>query len=280
MAQRLTQQRIRDYAHHLRIEEKSDATVEKYLRDVQAFAHWLGSREINKELISEWKAYLVTQSYAPTTVNAMLSALNSLLEFLGLREYRVKFLKIQRRLFRDANRELTKSDYRQLLDTAYELGKERLGLLVETIGATGIRVSEVKYITVENVQQGKAEISLKGKIRTILLPGKLCRKLLKYAKKQKTTSGAIFRTKSGREIGRRQIWAELKALCSHAGVDPQKVFPHDLRHLFATVFYRTCRDIAKLADLLGHSSIETTRLYLISSGTEHRREINRLGLVS
>ena len=276
----LTQQQIRAYAHYLQMEEKSGATMEKYLRDIQAFACWLDGRDISKELTSEWKSHLVSQDYAPTTVNAMLSALNSLLEFLDLRECRVKFLKIQRRLFRDADRELTKDDYQRLLNTAHKLGRERLELLVETIGATGIRVSEVAYITVEAVQQGKAEIALKGKIRTILLPGKLRRKLLKYAKKQKTSSGAIFRTKSGKELGRRQIWAELKGLCKHAGVESGKVFPHNLRHLFATVFYRTCRDIAKLADLLGHSSIETTRIYLVTSGTEHQREIDRLGLVS
>jgi len=276
----LTQEQIRAYAHYLHMEEKSGATMEKYLRDIRAFACWLDGRDISKELTSEWKSHLVSQDYAPTTVNAMLSALNSLLEFLDLRECRVKFLKIQRRLFRDANRELTKDDYQRLLNTAHKLGKERLGLLVETIGATGIRVSEVAYITVEAVQQGKAEIALKGKIRTILLPVKLRRKLLKYAKKQKTASGAIFRTKSGKELGRRQIWAELKGLCKHAGVEAGKVFPHNLRHLFATVFYRTCRDIAKLADLLGHSSIETTRIYLVTSGTEHQREIDRLGLVS
>ena len=276
----LTQEQIRAYAHYLQMEEKSGATMEKYLRDIQAFACWLDGRDISKELTSEWKSHLVSQDYAPTTVNAMLSALNSLLEFLDLRECRVKFLKIQRRLFRDADRELTKDDYQRLLNTAYKLGRERLGLLVETIGATGIRVSEVAYITVESVQQGKAEITLKGKIRTILLPGKLRRKLLKYAQKQKTASGAIFRTKSGKELGRRQIWAELKGLCKYAGVEPGKVFPHNLRHLFATVFYRTCRDIAKLADLLGHSSIETTRIYLVTSGTEHQREIDRLGLVS
>lgn len=276
----LTQQQIRAYAHYLQMEEKSGATMEKYLRDIQAFACWLDGRDISKELTSEWKSHLVSQDYAPTTVNAMLSALNSLLEFLDLRECRVKFLKIQRRLFRDADRELTKDDYQRLLNTAHKLGRERLELLVETIGATGIRVSEVAYITVEAVQQGKAEIALKGKIRTILLPGKLRRKLLKYAKKQKTASGAIFRTKSGKELGRRQIWAELKGLCKHAGVESGKVFPHNLRHLFATDFYRTCRDIAKLADLLGHSSIETTRIYLVTSGTEHQREIDRLGLVS
>lgn len=275
----LSKQKINAYAHHLHLEEKSTATIEKYLRDVRAFVAWADGRIITKELTSEWKAYLA-QHYAPTSVNAMLSALNSLLEFLDLPECRVKFLKIQRRLFRDANRELTKSDYQRLLAAAQRLGRERMGLLVETIGATGIRVSEVPYITVEAARQGKAEIALKGKIRVILLPGKLSRKLLKYAKKQKTTSGAIFRTKSGKELGRRQIWAELKGLCKHAGVEPDKVFPHNLRHLFAIVFYRACKDIAKLADLLGHSSIETTRIYLLSSGTEHRQELDRMGLVS
>lgn len=276
----LTQQQVRAYAHHLQMEEKSGATMEKYLRDIRAFACWLDGRDISKERTSEWKSHLLSQNYAPTTINAMLSALNGLLEFLDLRECRVKFLKIQRRLFRDADRELTKDDYQRLLNTAYQLGRERLGLLVETIGATGIRVSEVQHITVEAVQQGKAEIALKGKIRTILLPGKLRRKLLKYAKKQKTASGAIFRTKSGKDLSRRQIWAELKGLCKHAGVAPTKVFPHNLRHLFATIFYKACKDIVKLADVLGHSSIETTRIYLMTSGIEHRRQLERLGLVS
>ena len=273
--QKLTQHQIQSYAQQLRMEEKSPATVEKYLRDLRAFAAWTDGRKISKELTAEWKAHLVEQNYAPSSVNAMLSALNGLLEFLGQGDCQVKFLKLQRRLFQDPARELTKEDYQRLLDAA-----RRLGLLVETIGATGIRVSEVRYITVEAVGQGKAEISLKGKIRTILLPGKLCRKLRKYAQKQKIASGAIFRTRSGKELGRRQIWAELKALCRHAGVEPSKVFPHNLRHLFATVFYRACRDIVKLADLLGHSSIETTRIYLRTSGTEHRRTLDRLGLVS
>ena len=275
----LTQQQIRAYAHHLQMEEKSGATVEKYLREVQAFACWLNGRQITKELCAKWKAHLAEQNYAPASVNAMLSALNSLLEFMGLRECRVKFLKIQRRLFRDAGRELTKDDYRRLLDTAHKLGRERLGLLVETIGATGIRVSEVRYITVETAQRGSAEIALKGKIRTILLPGKLCRKLLKYAKKQKIASGAIFRTRSGKELGRRQIWAELKGLCKYAGVEPGKVFPHNLRHLFARSFDKVCRDVVKLADVLGHSSIETTRIYLISTGAEHTKTLEQLHLV-
>ena len=279
MKTQITESVLRIYTRHLLTEEKSAATVEKYLRDVRAFARWLDGRSISKERTAAWKGALVSRGYAPATVNAMLSALNSLLEFLGLQECRVKFLKVQRRLFRDAHRELTKEEYRRLLKAARTLGRERLELLVETLGSTGIRVSEVPYITAEAVQQGKAEIALKGKIRTILLPGKLCRKLQKYAKQQKIASGAIFRTGSGRELGRRQIWAELKGLCKHAGVEPGKVFPHNLRHLFATVFYRTCRDLAKLADLLGHSSIETTRIYLVASGAEHRRELDRLGLV-
>ena len=277
---RLTPQQIQAYTRHLQLEERSPATVEKYLRDVRAFALWLNGRTISKELTSEWKTHLVAQNYAPTTINAMLSAVNGLFAFLNWGECRVKFLKIQRRLFRDAARELTKPEYERLLTAARSLGRERLALLAETICATGIRVSEVRYITLEAAAAGKAEIALKGKIRVILLPGKLCRKLQKYARQQKIVSGAIFRTGSGRELGRRQIWAELKGLCRYAGVAPEKVFPHNLRHLFATVFYRACRDIVKLADLLGHSSIETTRIYLLTSGVEHEKQLERLGLVS
>lgn len=276
----LTQKQIQAYTSHLRMEEKSFATIEKYLRDIRMFACWLNGRESSKELTANWKVYLLEQGYAPVTINSMLSALNGLFKFLGWNECQVKFLKIQRRLFRDTNRELTRSEYDRLLSSAKELGRNRLALLIETMGATGIRVSEVKYITVEAAQRGKAEISLKGKIRVILLSAKLCHKLLKYAKKQKTSSGAIFRTKSGKELSRRQIWAELKGLCKHAGVAPTKVFPHNLRHLFATIFYKACKDIVKLADVLGHSSIETTRIYLVTSGIEHQRQLDRLGLVS
>ena len=210
----------------------------------------------------------------------MLSALNSLLDFLGFGDCRVKFLKIQRRLFREEQRVLTRAEYERLLEAARSLGRERLALLMETICATGIRVSEVRYITVEAVQRGRAEITLKGKIRTILIPNKLCRKLLKYAKKQKTASGEIFLTKGGMSLSRKQLWAEMKSLCKRAGVEPSKVFPHNLRHLFATCFYRACRDIVQLADVLGHSSIETTRIYLLTTGAEHAKHLERLGLVS
>ena len=193
---------------------------------------------------------------------------------------RVKFLKIQRKLFRDPARELSRQEYDRLLTTARETGQERLALIMETLCATGIRISELRYITVEAAKDGRATIALKGKIRTILLPTKLCRKLSKYAKKQKIASGAIFRTKSGKSITRRQVWYELKRLCQAAGVEPTKVFPHNFRHLFATTFYKACRDIARLADVLGHSNIETTRIYLAVSGAEQARQLDRLGLVS
>ena len=278
--QELSAERIAAYGQYLRTEERSSGTVEKYLRDVRAFAAWMGGVPVTKELAAGWKEHLHFQGYAPATINSMLAAINGLFHFLGWDGCRVKFLKVQRRLFRDAGRELTRPEYERLLAAARERGRERLALLMATICATGIRVSEVRYITVEAAQWGRAEISLKGKIRTILLPGKLCRKLLKYAKKHKTASGEIFLTKSGKSLSRRQIWAELKRLCKYAGVESSKVFPHNLRHLFATIFYRACKDIARLADVLGHSSIETTRIYLVTSGAEHARQLERLGLVS
>lgn len=276
----LTEERIAAYGRDLATEERSHGTIENYLRHVRIFAAWLNGTPATKEQAAGWKEYLISQGYAPTTINSMLAALNGLFRFLGWDECRVKFLKVQRRLFRDASRELTRPEYEHLLETAKERGQDRLVLLMETICSTGIRVSEVCYITVEAAQRGRAEISLKGKIRTILLPRKLCRKLLKYAKKNKTVSGKIFLTRNGTSLSRRQIWAELKHLCKYAGVEPSKVFPHNLRHLFATIFYKACKDIVRLADVLGHSSIETTRIYLVTSGTEHIRQLERLGLVS
>ena len=277
---RLTVKQLASYKQFLYREERSAGTIEKYLRDINTFSQWLGDREVTKEVAADWKAHLLEQGYAAVTINSMISALNGIFKFLGWDNCKVKFLKIQRRLFRDTNRELTRTEYDRLLASAKELRRERLSLLIETIGATGVRVSEVKYITVEAARNGKAEIALKGKIRVILLSSKLCRKLLQYAKKQKTASGAIFRTKSGKELTRRQIWAELKGLCKHADVAPTKVFPHNLRHLFATIFYTACKDIVKLADVLGHSSIETTRIYLVTSGIEHQRQLDRPELVS
>ena len=276
----ITGEQLQAFRQRLVWEEKSPATIEKYLRDAAAFTAWLDGRAASKAAAGAWKAALLEAKLAPATINIKLAAVNRFLVFLGWPAFRVKPLRIQRRLFRDDSRELTRPEYLRLLETARTQGRERLALLLETICGTGIRVSEVRYVTVEAVYRGRAEISLKGKIRTILLPGKLCRKLLKYARKQKIASGEIFLTRNEKGISRRQIWAEMKALCDKAGVAPSKVFPHNLRHLFAMVFYRTSRDIVKLADLLGHSSIETTRIYLVTSGAEHQRTLDRLGLIS
>lgn len=277
---KLTPDRIAAYGRYLKQEERSPATLEKYLRDVLAFARWLDGEAVTREAVTEWKERLLAEHRAPSTVNTALSALNGLFRFLGWEDCRARFVKVQRRLFRDPARELTRTDYDRLIATARGLGRDRLALLMETICATGVRVSEVRYLTVEAAQRGRAEISLKGKVRVILIPGKLCRKLLKYAKKQKIVSGEIFLTGNGKPLSRRQIWAEMKRLCVHAGVEPSRVFPHNLRHLFATAYYRAYKDIVKLADVLGHTSIETTRIYLLTSGTEHQRQLDRLGLVS
>lgn len=261
-------------------EEREPATIEKYLREVRAFAAWLDGAQVTKEQVAKWKEQLVLSGCQPATVNGKLSALNKFFTFLGWQDCRVKYLKIQRRVFCSRERELNREEYTRLLETAKALGRERLELLIETICATGIRVSEIKYITAESVRKGRTDISLKGKVRTILLPGKLCRKLKKFARKRKIASGEIFLTRSGTGLSRRQIWAEMKALCARAGVERSKVFPHNLRHLFARTFYQACRDVVKLADVLGHSSIETTRIYLISTGAEHARQLEQLGLVS
>ena len=276
----LTREQLNLFRQHLKQEDREQSTIEKYLRDLRLFAIWLTGRTVTAEIAADWKNHLRTEGYKSETINSKLSSLNKFFTFMQWPECRMKYLKIQRKTFRSLRRELTKEEYLRLLETANAQGKARLGLLIETICATGIRVSEVKYITMEAIRAGCTDIALKGKIRTILLPRKLCRKLQKYAKKQKITSGEIFLTRSGKGISRRQIWAEMKALCKKAGVIATKVFPHNLRHLFARTFYRACRDVAKLADVLGHSSIETTRIYLISTGIEHTRQIERLGLIS
>lgn len=270
---------IAAFAQFLQLEERIPSTIAKYLRDVQSFAVWLEDRPLEKKTVADWKEYLKLSNLRPETINSKLSALNRFLKFMGREDCCVKHLCIQRKLFRRAERELSRADYIRLLETANTLGKTRLALLMEAICGTGIRVSEVKYITVEAVSRGRAEVNLKGKIRTILIPEKLCRKLRKYAKKQKIASGEIFLTRNGKSLSRRQIWAEMKSLCVKAGVAASKVFPHNLRHLFAQTFYRVCRDVVKLADVLGHSSIETTRIYLISTGAEHAQQLERLGLV-
>lgn len=276
---KITEETLAAFARQLGEEERSPATLEKYLREVRQFAAFLGGREVTRELAAAWREELSARQ-SPATVNGKLTALDRLLAFLGWEDCRVKHLRVQRQLFRDSARELSREEYARLVETARHLGRGRLSLLMETICATGIRVSEVRYITAEAVREGRTEIALKGKIRTILLPGKLCRKLEKYARQKKITSGELFLTRSGRPMSRKQIWAEMKGVCRAAGVAPSKVFPHNLRHLFARCFYRVSRDVAKLADVLGHSSIETTRIYLISTGAEHARTLDQLRLIS
>ena len=271
---------IEKYEVFLHESEKADGTIEKYLRDVCSFMDWLNGGSLCKEKIIEWKESLIENGYEPVTINSMLAALNSFFRFIGRTDCCVKFLKIQHKLYRPEDKELTKEEYMRLVKAAENKGDEKLALILETICATGIRVSELKYISVEAVGCGTAEISLKGKIRTIIIPGKLCRKLRKYAGKRKIASGEIFLTGSGRSINRKQIWAAMKALCKAAKVDSGKVFPHNLRHLFARTFYKVSRDIVKLANVLGHSSIETTRIYLVTTSQEDAKQLELLGLVS
>lgn len=275
----LTVREAAAYAQYLRQEERAPSSIEKYRRAVGEFAEWLAGGTVTKEAVLAWKESLVTRGLSPATVNGKLSALNGLFRFLGWGECRVKFLRLQRRAFRERDRELTREEYLRLLEAARASGRRRLELLMEAVCSTGIRVSEVRYLTVEAARSGRAVVILKGKVRTILLPGKLCRKLLRYAAGQKITSGEIFLTRGGRGLSRKQIWREMKSLCAAAGVEPSKVFPHNLRHLFATRFYRVCRDIVKLADVLGHSSVETTRLYLLTTGAEHAKYLEMLRLI-
>lgn len=275
----LTNEKLTEFEKNLREEEYGTATIEKYLRELRIFQEWLNGRTVDKEAMAGFKAYLQEENYAPCTVNAKLSALNVFFRFAGWNECRVKFLRIQRQMFRNQSKELSRGEYEKLLKAARNKGKEKLALLMEAICGTGIRVSEVSYITVEAAKLGRTEVNLKGKVRIIFFPEKLCRKLLKYAKRQGIMSGEIFLTGNGKGISRRQIWREMKDLCKSAGVEESKVFPHNLRHLFATAFYKISGDIVKLADMLGHSSIETTRIYLKTTGEEHVRYLGRMKLV-
>lgn len=273
----ITEADISAFRLALRSEERSSGTVAQYGRAVLGLRRWLDGRGVTQKLLNAWKGELALR-YSARTVNAMLAAVNCFCKFAGL-PFRLRFLRVQRAMFRDAARDLTRADYERLLGAAERTGQRRLGLVMETLCGTGIRVSELRYITVDAARRGRADIALKGKIRTILIPRKLSKKLLAYAKSESISSGEVFRTRTGRALSRRQIWFELKRLCRAAGIAPSRVFPHNFRHLFAQAFYRVTRDIVKLADVLGHSSIETTRIYLVSTGEEHQRQLERLGLV-
>ena len=275
----LTSKAVQSFKKYLREEEKSANTIEKYLRDVRAFTEYLGGAEVTKEAVIAYKSKLLAESYAVRSINSMLASLNGLFSFLGWTDCRVKSIKLQRQIYCPEEKELTKAEYMRLVNTAKQKGNERLNLILQTICGTGIRVSELQYITVEAVKCGEAIVSLKGKTRTIFIVRELQKKLLRYAAEQGISSGTIFITRTGRPLSRTNIWREMKGLCEQAGVNPQKVFPHNLRHLFARVFYGIEKDIAKLADILGHSSINTTRIYIISTGDEHRRRMEYMRLI-
>lgn len=267
---------LQAFENHLIEEERSQLTIEKYLRDVRKFLCWLEQRELTKAELLQYKASLLAE-YEISSVNSMLSSLNCYLNFIGRAGWRVKTIKQQRQVFCAKEKELTQQEYESLLRAAGH--KPRLCLLMQTICATGIRVSEHRFITVEAARSGCAHVRLKGKHRVVLLPQKLCKALLKYARQQNIQQGSIFVTASGKPLDRSRIWAEMKRLCAAAGVAGAKVFPHNLRHLFARTFYSMEKDIVRLADLLGHASINTTRIYTTESGEIHRKQIEKMKLL-
>ena len=274
----ITAKIIAEFKEHLILGERSAATVEKYIRDVKAFTVYTQNADVTKETVIAYKKHL-QKNYAVRSVNSMLASINSLFSFLGWHDLKVKSLKLQQQVFCPEEKELTKAEYARLCRTAERKHNERLNLILQTICGTGIRVSELQYITVEAVKNGEAVVNCKAKTRSVFIVKELKQKLLRYAAEQNIKSGMIFVTRTGKQISRTNIWREMKVLCEEANVNPQKVFPHNLRHLFARVFYGIEKDIAKLADILGHSSINTTRIYIISTGTEHRQRMENMRLI-
>ena len=274
----LTEAWIRRYAVHLMEQERAVNTIQKYVYSLHKLQRYLNGTPVTKMALIGWKEQLM-QTYAPASINTMLASLNSFLSFMGWHGLEMKPLKVQRTLFFDERRELSRSEYMRLVNVAQRIGKLQLALILQTICATGIRVSELRFITREAVQTGRAEVFNKGKRRTVFLPGKLCRILRKYLCEKKITDGAIFITRTGRPLDRSNIWREMKDLCEKAGVDPDKVFPHNLRHLFARTYYAIEKDLSRLADILGHTSVNTTRIYTVESGMVHARQLERMNLI-
>lgn len=274
----LTSDIIENFRKNLELQEKSTSTIEKYIRDVKAFSAYTENAAITKEKVIAYKKYL-RNNYAVRSVNSMLASINSLFNSLEWHDLKVKSLKLQQQVFCSEDRELTKAEYARLCKTAERKKNKRLNLILQTICGTGIRVSELQYITVEAAKQGETVVNCKAKTRSVFIVKELKQKLLRYAAEQNIKSGMIFVTRTGKPISRTNIWREMKALCAEADVNPGKVYPHNLRHLFARVFYGIEKDIAKLADILGHSSINTTRIYIISTGTEHRKRMENMHLI-
>ncbi len=275
----LTAEVIAAFNHHLVEEERSQATIEKYNRDIKRLVVFLNGGAVTKETMIEYKQHLLEQGYAERSVNSMLAAVNSMFEFLEWYECRVKAIKLAPEIYRPEEKELTQKEYERLVNTAMEQGKEKLAVILQTICGTGIRISELQFVTVEAVKRGEAKVHCKGKSRKVFIVDELKKLLLGYIKKHHIKSGTIFLSKNGTPMNRTTVWREMKSLCKAAKVNPSKVFPHNLRHLFARVFYKLEKDIAKLADILGHSSINTTRIYIISTGREHKQKMERMGLV-
>ena len=274
-----TQQAIESYRRWLIGMERSRGTISQYLRDIQSLYLFLPEgQELDREQVQLWKASLAEKGLAPSTINAALTAVNGFFRFMHWEELTVRLLRRQKQLFRDNERELTRKEYMRLVQTAARQGKNRLSLIMQSICATGIRISELRFLTVEALHTGRAMVDCKGKNRVVLIPNELKRMLMRYVKEKGILSGPVFVTKKGRPVDRSNVWHEMKKLCQQAGVNAKKVFPHNLRHLFAVTFYRQQKDLAKLADILGHSSIETTRIYAMESGAEHQRMINALHL--
>ena len=274
----LSRKNIEIYIKYLKEQEKSKGTLEKYKRELYELLSFLSGKEESKEALISWKAKL-EQKYCPSGVNGRLVAANGFFSFFGRYDLRMKLLRIQKEIFAKEEKELTKKEYVRLVRAAEKKGNQRLSLVIQTICSTGIRVSELQYITVDSLKKGRAEVNCKGKRRVIFLPGELQRKLKHYAKERGITTGVIFRTRTGCPLNRCNIWSDMKKLCEEAQVNPQKVFPHNLRHLFARTFYSLEKDIAKLADLLGHSNIETTRIYIMESGREHQEKLEKMRLI-
>ena len=277
MKRNLTKELVQQFESYLINEEKSPATISKYVHDVEQFAKWICYSEFDKSDVLAYKAYL-TEQYAPASVNSVLSSMNCFFVYNEWFELRVKSLKIQRQIFASTDKELNKAEYERLLNAAKNKKNLRLYLLMQTICSTGIRVSELKFITVEAVRSGRADIRCKGKNRTVFLPRQLCGILRKYITDHKIKNGSVFVTRNGNPLDRSNIWNDMKKLCKEAGVSEKKVFPHNLRHLFARTYYNLQKDVVRLADILGHASVNTTRIYTMESGDVHRKQIQKLGL--
>ena len=278
MKRKLDKEKMQDFIEYLLNEERSTATARKYLHDIGVFFGFLDGRNLTKAEVLEYKSQLLNK-YAVTSANSMLAAINAYFRYCGYYELCVKQYKIQKCAYCSEEKELTRTEYIRLTEAANKKGNERLSLIIQTICGSGIRVSELSYITVEAVERGEAFVRCKGKSRRIFIITELRKRLLKYIKARNIKSGAIFVTRSGKPVSRHNIWRDMKALCADAGISPSKVFPHNLRHLFARTFYRLDKDIAKLADILGHTSINTTRIYIVTTASEHRRKMENLRLI-